>query len=288
LRAVESYCRSASLQQATAFVHDKPKILWRLNELPSVTVIVLSSALGKETAERARRVSRRTECADAEVICPAIDTPAGLDDGVKFVAMASGADIVDQTNRLVSSSAGEILVFVDASIQLEAGNWMQEIVGPLLLPGVGLCGCHLAQDRSGEVRHVGIAFDDDGNAWPVRPTAAQAEFVLGWEKWLHNWSAASGACFAIRRSAWDDVGGLSSPNGHSRPDIRLCLKLAEKGMRVATSPAALVRQTGTAVLEIPVRTQGEEDRRIVRGVFPHGDPHINPNLSLDRGILVPR
>ena len=100
--------------------------------------------------------------------------------------------------------------------------------------------------------------------------------------------AASGACFAIQRSTWEEVDGFSAPNGHSRPDIRLCLKLRERGLRVVISPAVGFRQTVSAALERPLWAQDEEDRRIVRGAFLQGDPYINPNLRLEGGFAVPR
>jgi cellulose synthase/poly-beta-1,6-N-acetylglucosamine synthase-like glycosyltransferase len=206
---------------------------------------------------------------------------------VKYVSAPTGADIVDQVHALVSAAAGEVLVFVDTSIHLESCNWLREIAGPLLLPGVGLSGCQLEHYPSGELSQIGIAFDSEGSASRVRARFAGAEFLHGWNYWLRNWSAASGACFAIQRSTWDEVGGFSAPNGHSRPDIRLCLKLAEKGLRVVTSPAVRLGQAGIAALERPLRVQEEEDRRIVRSILPHGDPCINPNLRLEDGIAVP-
>ena len=287
VRAVDSYCRSADIRQSTAFVDGDPKILWKLNNLPGVTVIVLSHPIGEDTADKARWISRRPECESVEVVCPMIDTRERSDDGVKFTWIPPGSDIVDQANRLVKSATGDVLVFVDAGIELDAGDWLREIVGPLFLPGVGLCGCRLAHRDDGAIRHIGIAFDDEGNPVPVRPRP-RAQFLLGWDTWLRNWSAASGACFAIRRQTWDEVGGFSGAQGHSRPDVRLCLKLAQKGLRVVTNPAARVRQADVAALELPLRTQDEQDRRIVRGIFPHGDPHINPNLRLSNGTLVPR
>lgn len=288
VRAVESYCRSANLGQSTAFVDGKPKIAWRLQDLPSVTIILLSATIGEEAAEHANRISRRPECERVEVICPGAGTPTDTKDGVKIVWIPPGADIVGQAHRLVEAASGEVLVFVDADIRFETGDWLREIVGPLLLPGVGLCGCHLAHTRSGSVSNIGIAFDDQGNAADVRPRRGQAPFLPGWDSWLRNWSAASGACFAIQRKTWDEAGGFSATDGHSRPDIQLCLKLAKKGLRVVTNPAAQVRQAGSAALETPLRAQEEQDRQLIRRIFPHGDPHVNPNLRLVDGILVPR
>lgn len=289
VRTVESYCRNANLRQTAAFIAGNPKIIWRLCDLPSVSIIVLRGAVGAdETAEKAKSISMRPECETAEVICQAIEGQAGPKDGVKFVALKAGSDVVDQANQLISASAGEVLVFIDGSIDLDASNWLREMVGPLLLPGVGLCGCHFSDYRNGLVRNIGLAFDAEGNASRVRPRYPQAHFLLGWDEWLRNWSAASGACFAIQRKTWDEVGGFAAPNSHSRPDIRLCLKLAERGLRVVTNPAARVRQSATAALELRLQIQDEEDQRIVRSVFPHGDTHINPNMHLKDGLLTPR
>jgi glycosyltransferase involved in cell wall biosynthesis len=288
VRTVEAYCRNAKLRHAIAFVDGNPKILWRLHELPRVTIIVLARSVGEGTAAKAKWISRRPECEAAEIICPTASVPSRSGEGVRFVPVSAGAGILDQVNQLVNSATGEVLVFIDAGIELEASAWLREIVGPLSLPRVGLCACHLVSARTGTVGHVGVAFDDEGNASHVRPQRARPQFLVEWDQWLRNWSAASGACFAIHRGTWDEVGGFSGPNGHSRPDIRLCLKLAKHGLRVVTNPAARVRQEGTAALELPLGSRQEQDRRIVRGLFPQGDPHINPNLRLHQGMLVPR
>lgn len=288
VRTIASCCRDANLKQSVAFIDGNPKIVWRLNDLPRVTVVVVSRTMGEDTAEAAKAISRRPECEGAEVVCAAVDMPTQKMDGVTFVWMPAGVDIVGQTNRLVGAAGGEVLVFVDAVVRLESSEWLREIVGPLLLPGVGLCGCLLVDHRSDAVRQLGIAFDAAGDAVPVRPRQMKALFLEGWHCWLRNWSAASGACFAIQRKTWDEAGGFAAANGHSRPDIRLCLKLAERGLRVVINPAAQVRQDGAAALETPMRPQGNEDRRIIRGVFPQGDPYVNPNLHLVDGILVPR
>ena len=288
MRTIESYCRDANLKQSVAFIGGEPKIVWRLNDLPRVTIIVVSRTVGGDTAEAAKSISLRPECEGAEVVCAAIDTARGSEDGLKLVSMPAGVDIVDQTNRLVSAAGGEVLVFLDAGVQLESSGWLREIVGPLLLPGVGLCGSHLIHHRSGAGHQIGIAFEDAGDAVPIRPRQLPAPFLEGWHSWLRNWSAVSGACFAIARQTWDEAGGFSATIGHSRPDIQLCLKLAEKGLRVVANPAAQVRQEGVAALETPLRAQDGEDRRLIRSAFPAGDPHVNPNLRLVDGVLVPR
>lgn len=288
VHTVQSYCRRANLRQATSFIDGNPKILWRLCDLPSVSIIVVGGAAGDNAADKAKWISMRPECETAEVVCEAIEGCASSEDNLKFVSPQAAANLVDRVHQLVDAASGEVLAFVDAGILLDASTWLREMVGPLALPGVGLSGCHLSHYRSGIVRHIGIAFDAKGNGSSVRPRRPQALFQLGWDEWLRNWSAASGACFAIKRETWDEVGGLSAPNGHSRPDIRLCLKLAERGLRVVTNPAARMRQTATAALELPLQIQDEEDRRIVRDVFPYGDPHINPNLRLKDGVVVLR
>jgi cellulose synthase/poly-beta-1,6-N-acetylglucosamine synthase-like glycosyltransferase len=287
VRTVESYCRSVDLRHETAFVDGNPKIVWRLNELPSVTIIILSAAGTNDTAENARRISRRPECERVEIVCPAAGPDGGTEARVKFVPVRAGADILGQAEQLVDAATGEVLVFIDGHVELDGSDWLREVVGPLSLPGVGLCGVRLEDPR--RARHkISIAFDREGNASAVHAEHAPMQFLPGWDVWLRNWSAVSGACFAIRRRTWDEVGGFAAPSGHSRPDIRLCLKLAEKGLRVVGNPAARVRQTALAALELPLRNQSEEDRRIVRAIFPQGDPHVSPHLCVRDGLLIPR
>lgn len=285
VRTVESYCRSANLPQSTAFLDGHPKIVWRLSELPSISVIVLSNSLEPDVAER---IAQRPECEGTEVIHATYDTVADQESGVKYVPVSAGDDTVEQANQLVAASTGDVLVIVDAGVRLESSDWLRELVGPLSLPGVGMCGCHLVDHLTGEVTHVGLAFDDEGNASPVRLKGQQDGFLHGAAHWLRNWAASSGACFAVARTTWNEVHGFYAPHGHSRPDIRLCLNLAEKGLRIVTNPAARVRQSKAAALETPLHPQGEFDRQVVRTAFPHGDPHINTNLHLKDGLLIPR
>ena len=97
----------------------------------------------------------------------------------------------------------------------------------------------------------------------------------------------SGACFAVRREAWNLVGGIAGDLLYPRLDVHLCLKLSlNTAWRIVYNPYARFFQDGESMFETAVGNRTREVTARIRRWFPHGDPHFNPNLDCIGGKVI--
>lgn len=75
----------------------------------------------------------------------------------------------------------------------------------------------------------------------------------------------SGACFLVRRSAWDEVGGFDESYFMFMEDVDLCWRLWRRGWRVAYEPAGrVVHVVGASRARHPYRMQWAHHRSMFR------------------------
>jgi O-antigen biosynthesis protein len=194
-----------------------------------------------------------------------------------------------QRNFAARGASGDILCFLHDDIEVFMGSWLEEMVGILSFPGVGACGAKLLYpDLS--IQHAGIVlgiggtignphrlfFNRNSAGYSGKLNLAQCPSAVSW------------ACLAVRRDAFEAVGGFSESHFNGVfGDVDFCLRLNQAGWRTGWSPQAeLIHH------ELPGdsrATDGENairfDRDIRRlttewGAWMLDDPAYNPNLSL--------
>jgi glycosyltransferase involved in cell wall biosynthesis len=138
------------------------------------------------------------------------------------------------------------------------------------------------------VHHAGIVFNRDGEmSYIFARESEHAYGVFGGPSWCRNWSAVSGACFAIRRAVFDEVGGFAENPQYPRLDIDLCLRVTvQQGWRIFYNGWAQFPQVAPTRLE---EWRGSRDvaRDYARRCFPTGDPCFHPRLKcVDGKVLI--
>jgi GT2 family glycosyltransferase len=106
--------------------------------------------------------------------------------------------------------------------------------------------------------------------------------MLGPAEWYRNCLAVTGACLALRRETFEQVGGFDEAFQLCGSDVDLCLKVHHSGLRNLVNPFARLIH-----LESATRSDNAipfNDYRVsYQHYLPHlkaGDPYFNPNLSL--------
>jgi GT2 family glycosyltransferase len=199
-------------------------------------------------------------------------------------------------NLGASQARGEILMTLNNDIEAFEPDWLNEMVSQALRPGVGLVGCLLLYpDRS--VQHAGVIVGLSGvaghmyaDATPDDPGYAGRILVT------QDLSAVTGACHVMRRSLFEQLGGLDERHlAVAYNDIDFCLRVREAGLRVIYTPHARLLHRHSASRGSDIRPERlasftwERDymrTRWSRMIFD--DPFFNPNLSLSgkRGRLA--
>jgi len=286
-----------SAEITTLWTSSFNRIHWALPpDPPKVTVIVLP-----RSGERLRRciesIRILTPYPKLEIILAddgAFRPPmrALLRERVGWLTVIeSTEDLSDsaQRNRAAKAASGEVLCFVADDIEVLTDAWLHEIVGTLQYPGIGCVGVKLLYPDL-LVNHAGYVIGMGGTVGSPHRVAFH-RLGSGYSVLLrlaHCPSAVSWACLAVRKDAFDEVGGFSEEHFTGMfGDVDLCLRLREAGWRTGWTPhAELIRHQ----LHDAGRMVGgadavrfDRDIRYLRqrwGTWMEDDPAYNSNLTL--------
>lgn len=191
-------------------------------------------------------------------------------------------------NHAVEMATGQVICLLNNDMEITSSEWLTEMVRQALRPEVGAVGAKLLYPN-GSIQHAGAVMGLLGvanHAHQFLPGGHGGYF--GRLQLVQNVSAVTGACLAVKRELYLQIGGMDAENlPVAYNDIDFCLRLGEKGYRTVWTPYAEMihhesRSRGKD-------TRGEQRRRIEReSAYMHqrwqplllNDPYYNPNLSL--------
>ena len=191
-------------------------------------------------------------------------------------------------NAAVRASSGEVVVLLNNDIEVIDGRWLKEMVKHAVRPEVGAVGAKLLYPDN-TLQHGGVVLGLNGVAGHLHTgVPADSPGYFGWLKIAHDVSAVTAACLALRRSVFEEVGGLDEANLKvAFNDVDLCLKITEKGYTIIWTPEATLyhwesKSRGNDLSSQHfTRFQGEVAYMRERwGPRLDRDPFFNPNLSL--------
>ena len=190
----------------------------------------------------------------------------------------------------VAQARGSVLVLLNNDIEIIHGDWLTELVRHAVRPQNGVVGAKLLYpDRT--IQHAGIIVGFGGVAGHIgirEPNRHQGQMSRC--RVAQNLTAVTGACMAVRKSVYMEVGGMDADSLRvAFNDVDLCLKIAARGYRNVWTPYAELIHHESA-------SRGSEDTpekqaRFARevqfmkqkwGDVLQDDPAYNPNLDLDR------
>jgi O-antigen biosynthesis protein len=193
-------------------------------------------------------------------------------------------------NNLGASQArGEVLCFLNNDIEVIAHDWIEELVSQACRPGIGAVGAKLLYPNT-TIQHAGVVLGIGGWAGHAhKGFSLYAHGYVGRASLASNFSAVTGACMAVQKKHFDQVGGFDDVNLKvACNDVDLCLKFIEAGLRNLFTPHALLFHHESATRgyedtpEKKARFQKEVDHMWKRWPQLMGnDPAYSPYLSLD-------
>ncbi|MCA3454386.1 MAG: glycosyltransferase family 2 protein [Rhodobacter sp.] len=191
-------------------------------------------------------------------------------------------------NRAVSLAKGDLLVFLNNDTLALRPDWLRVLSAFAWLPGAGAVGPKLLY-ADGRVQHAGLVFGLYGRAVHVHVgLPADAGGYQGLAAVPHEVSGVTGACLALRRAAFEAVGGFDEDFPVAYNDMVLCADLMKKGYRnlYVAEPLFFHLESRTrGNLDNPEKQRREADEAArARALHPDlfaADPHYSPNLSLD-------
>ncbi len=191
-------------------------------------------------------------------------------------------------NRAASQAKGDLLIFLNNDTLALRPDWLSVLAAFTSLPGAGAVGPKLLY-ADGSVQHAGLVFGLYGRAVHVHVgLPSDAGGYQGLAAVSHEVSGVIGACLAVRRAAFEAVGGFDEGFAVAYNDMVLCADLMKKGYRnlYVAEPLFFHLESRTrGNLDNPEKERREADAAArARARHPDlfaADPHYSPNLSLD-------
>ena len=193
-------------------------------------------------------------------------------------------------NHAAAHATGQILGLVNNDIEVESSEWLREMVTHALRDDVGAVGAMLLYPND-TIQHAGVILGMHGVAGHVyaglpRDHSGQ----MGRALLVQEMSAVTAACLLVRKSVFDEVGGLDERLSVAFNDIDFCLRVRARGYRNLWTPHAVLYHHESAsrgyedTPEKKARFNGEIE--FMRSRWAEQllrDPSYNPNLSLGAG-----
>lgn len=154
------------------------------------------------------------------------------------VLSAPGAFNFSRLNNLaVREARGEVVILFNNDVEALDGDWLGELAGWAALPEVGCVGAKLIYP-DGAIQHAGVT-PGVGHVFKRQPR--DAEGPAGRLASLSEVTAVTAACLAVRKSVYEEVGGLDETDfAIGLNDVDFCLKVAAAGYRTLWTPHAVL------------------------------------------------
>jgi GT2 family glycosyltransferase/glycosyltransferase involved in cell wall biosynthesis len=138
-------------------------------------------------------------------------------------------------NKGARAASAPVVVFLNSDTEVSRG-WLEPLLDAVSDPGVGVAGSRLLYP-DGRVQHAGMALAPGCRPLHLHPGAPGGHPTVTRTRDL---LLLTGACLAISRELFVDIGGfdLDYVNGHE--DVDLCLRIAAGGRRAVYRGDSLV------------------------------------------------
>jgi GT2 family glycosyltransferase len=183
-------------------------------------------------------------------------------------------------NYAVSRVRTPYLVLLNDDTRVLTADWVEAMLEHAQRPEVGVVGPMLLFPDD-TIQHAGVilgVYENTGHAFKRYPVNAMGYFGL--PQVIRNCSAVTFACAMLRRSLYEELGGLDACHlGHAFNDVDMCLRIRERGYRVVYTPHAKLYHMESAT-KTAVAAPGEVEYMQRRwGHVILRDPFYNPNLT---------
>ncbi|MBQ4259365.1 MAG: glycosyltransferase family 2 protein [Lachnospiraceae bacterium] len=213
--------------------------------------------------------------------------------GIVKIVTYQGAFNYSAVNNLgVHHADGEYILLLNNDTEVITVNWMEELLMYAQREDVGAVGAKLYYaDKT--IQHAGVVIGLGAHRTAGHTHYKQHRQNLGYMGRLcyaQNVSAVTGACLMVKKSLYEQVGGLEEDFAISLNDVDLCLKLRKDGLLNVFTPFAELYHYES--ISRGLDDQGEKAERYNaesakfrekwQKELEAGDPYYNVNFSLDR------
>ena len=302
LRAMEWLCQMLAPGSIVSHVHAYPALFqaqWPLPaKLPRVSIIVPTRDQYKLLHACIEGLLKDTDYPDLEIIV--VDNQSTDPQTLEYLAtlVKRGVTVLSHpfpfnystiNNRAVSIATGELIGLINNDIEVIDSNWLKELVGQLMRPGVGAVGAKLLWPNH-VVQHGGVVIGINKLAAHAGNNLDENDAgYLSRNQLVCRQSAVTAACLLMRKSLFQELHGLDEiAHPVAFNDVDLCLKIIKSGLHIIWTPFAKLIHAESASRgkdsskEKQSRAYREQMRFIQKWTqSAHTDPFYHPALSHD-------
>ena len=224
------------------------RVRWTLPDVLPLVSIVIPTRNGVSLLRMCLDTLRQTAYANYEVIV--IDNSSDDPSALAFMAERERMGEIrvlrddnpfnfsDLNNRAVQSECkGEFVLLMNNDIEITHPDWLSEMVGVALDPGVGCVGARLWYP-DGRLQHGGVIMvcGVAGHSHKYLPRGQHG--YMGRAVLAQDFLAVTAACLLVRRSIFNVVGGLDESLQVAFNDVDFCLRVHTAGFRNVWTPFA--------------------------------------------------
>lgn len=188
---------------------------------------------------------------------------------------------------------GQYLLFLHTDTKVIVPNWMEEMLMYAQRTDVGAVGAKLyyANDT---IQHGGIILGLGKNrvvGYAHDKLSQNDTGYMGRLYYAQDISAVTAACMMVKKSLYDELGGLDENFEFAYSDVDFCLRLRRAGYLIVFTPYAELYHYGSksrSAEDTPENVAcSQKEIRMFKQRWTKelamGDPYYNPNLNLKRG-----
>ena len=132
-------------------------------------------------------------------------------------------------NLGVSYATGDYILLLNDDIEITQDDWLEKLMEKAVLPHVGAVGAKLIYPGTEIIQHAGITNIHLGPAHKLQFRSDALEFYFKRNRLAMDVLGVTGACLLVKRSIYEQAGGLSEKLRVAFNDVEFCYHLHEMG-----------------------------------------------------------
>nr|WP_218165311.1 glycosyltransferase [Pseudomonas agarici] len=272
---------------------------YRHGERPLVSIIIISKDQSAAVQRCVESLLEKTAYAEYELLL--VDNGSeGADAKAWLAGMAQLAgslvrvleypgqgNVAAVRNFAARQARGQYLLLLNPFAVITDGQWLEQMLNQAQRPEVGVVGAKLFSP-DGSILHAGLILGLRGPAGlPFYGETLNASGYMYRLQVTQDLSAVGADCLLVRKSVFDDVGGLDEQHfAHTLNEVDLCLRIVQSNHLVVWTPHAQLAigvQPAVAQNAAEQALRAKEEELFYQRWLPSiaRDPAYNPNLTLD-------
>ena len=210
--------------------------------------------------------------------------------GIEVIKISGEFNYSRLNNKAVERAKGEVLLLLNNDIEVLYEDWLDIMVSHAIRPEIGCVGAKLLYPNS-TIQHAGVVLGIGGVAGhPYKGFSADSPGQFSRLLLTQNFEAVTGACMAIKKSIYEEVGGLNEKDLKvAFNDVDFCLRIKGLGYKNTLDPSVILfhHESYSRGLDTIGQKKARFDKEVEYmcrkwGEKLKSDGTYNPNLTLKK------